>query len=323
MVDETESQNLADIRLAPALVVGARRAVWVSGEGEIEELSPQDVTPRLARETPLVCHARNVARRLGGRTFAALDLLELFAFVLPARFCLPSPRGLARALALELPAGLEDEALLLHRAAAWLLGRLADDFPDRQRAARIAMTMARARWPWGPAVIAALGVEEAGRGSGYDVWNKLPAWQEQAPLPAPGDHPVKASEARERLHQLLGPGAEARGEQDDYAALASASFVPRDDPAMPNLVLAEAGTGIGKTLGYIAPASLWAERNEATVWISTYTKNLQRQVDQELSRLYPDPEDKRRKVVIRKGRENYLCLLNFQEAVQGVRVGIE
>ena len=317
MVDDLETSDSADARAAPALVVGARRAVWVSGEGEIEELALADVAVRLDGETPLVCHARNVARRLNRSAFPALDLLELFAFVLPARFCLPSPRGLARALGLKLPASLEDEALLLQQAADRLLAELKEDIPNKDRAARIAMTMARARWPWGPAAIAALGVDEAGRGSGYDMWNELPAWEELAPLPAPGDFPVQASEARERLHLLLGPGAEARAEQDDYAALASASFVPRDDAAMPNLVLAEAGTGIGKTLGYIAPASLWAERNEATVWISTFTKNLQRQVDQELSRLYPDPEEKRRKVVIRKGRENYLCLLNFQEAVQG------
>ena len=54
------------------------------------------------------------------------------------------------------------------------------------------------------------------------------------------------------------------------------------------MVLAEAGTGVGKTLGLAAPASLWAERNQGTVWISTYTRNLQHQVDGELDRLYPD-----------------------------------
>ena len=47
----------------------------------------------------------------------------------------------------------------------------------------------------------------------------------------------------------------------------------------PNIVLAEAGTGVGKTLGYLAPASLWAERNGGTVWVSTYTRNLQAQID--------------------------------------------
>ena len=35
----------------------------------------------------------------------------------------------------------------------------------------------------------------------------------------------------------------------------------------------------------------------------------------ELTRLYPDPNDWARKVVIRKGRENYLCLLNLEEAL--------
>ncbi len=81
------------------------------------------------------------------------------------------------------------------------------------------------------------------------------------------------------------------------------------------MVLAEAGTGTGKTLGYLAAASLWAEHNKAAAWISTYTRNLQGQVDDELSALFPEPREKAAKVVIRKGRENYLCLLNLAEAV--------
>ena len=81
-------------------------------------------------------------------------------------------------------------------------------------------------------------------------------------------------------------------------------------------MLAEAGTGVGKTLGYIAPASLWAEKNQGAVWMSTYTRNLQSQIDGELDRLYPDPAQKRRRVVIRKGRENFLCLLNYEDAAR-------
>ena len=79
-------------------------------------------------------------------------------------------------------------------------------------------------------------------------------------------------------------------------------------------MLAEAGTGIGKTLGYLAPASLWAEVNGAPVWVSTYTRNLQQQIDRELDKLFPLLADKRARVVVRKGRENYLCLLNYEEA---------
>ncbi|MFQ5845922.1 MAG: ATP-dependent DNA helicase, partial [Planctomycetota bacterium] len=37
-------------------------------------------------------------------------------------------------------------------------------------------------------------------------------------------------------------------------------------------------------------------------------------MDQEVDRLYPNPAVKARRVVLRKGRENYLCLLNYDEA---------
>ena len=84
------------------------------------------------------------------------------------------------------------------------------------------------------------------------------------------------------------------------------------------MLLAQAGTGIGKTLGYLAPASLWTEKSQGTVWVSTYTKNLQRQLRQESKRAWPETRaDGSRPVVVRKGRENYLCLLNLEDALQG------
>ncbi|HWX90480.1 MAG TPA: ATP-dependent DNA helicase, partial [Rhizomicrobium sp.] len=76
------------------------------------------------------------------------------------------------------------------------------------------------------------------------------------------------------------------------------------------------GTGTGKTLGYLAPASVWAEKNGPGLWISTYTRNLQRQIVQEIAHLWPDPVERAEKAVVRKGRENYLCLLNFEEAAK-------
>jgi ATP-dependent DNA helicase DinG len=52
------------------------------------------------------------------------------------------------------------------------------------------------------------------------------------------------------------------------------------------LLLAQAGTGIGKTLGYLAPASLWAQQSGGTVWVSTFTKALQRQLRRESRRAW-------------------------------------
>src|SRR3546814_8261052 len=83
------------------------------------------------------------------------------------------------------------------------------------------------------------------------------------------------------------------------------------------MLVAEAGTGIGKTLGYLAPAKQWIDEAAGSVCISTFTKALQRQLARETARLYPDPALHRERVVVRKGRENYLCLLNLEDALQG------
>ena len=144
-----------------------------------------------------------------------------------------------------------------------------------------------------------------------------PNGRRHAPRPAPRTVTLDPEQVDARLDALTGQHAEPRPGQRAYAAAASAAFVPRNTRDAPNLVLAEAGTGIGKTLGYLAPAAAWAESSGGTVWISTFTKALQRQLAQETVRLHPDAQERRARVVTRKGRENYLCLLNLEDALQG------
>ncbi|MSP89489.1 MAG: ATP-dependent DNA helicase [Alphaproteobacteria bacterium] len=313
---------------APVLVAGATRAAWLSSEGEIEIIDLAEAARRVGGDSlfravpPILCHGRAVASRLRRDLFPAFDLLELFAFVRPAQFCLPTPRGLAAALDLPPPRGIEGEAAALLTVAERLLaeaGRLGHGTDARAGlAVPVARVMARGGWLWAPHVLAAAGEPPDAPGSGaggLEVWRRLSPWSDHAPEPPPGNLPVDPAEARERLSQLTGDGAEDRPQQADYASAVTPAFAPRQKPGEPNVVLAEAGTGVGKTLGYIAPASLWAEKNLGPVWISTFTRNLQHQIDGELDRLYPDPVDKALKVVLRKGRENYLCLLNLEEAV--------
>jgi ATP-dependent DNA helicase DinG len=149
------------------------------------------------------------------------------------------------------------------------------------------------------------------------LFSKLPEWEENGGRAQPRSVRMEAHEVAARLAKLTGQGAEPRHGQRDYAAAAAAAFAPRNQDGQPNLLLAEAGTGIGKTLGYLAPASLWAGKADGAVWVSTYTKALQRQLDNESRRVFPDDAERKRKVVIRKGRENYLCLLNLEDALQG------
>ncbi len=309
---------------APTLVVTAAAVVWLTVDGEIEELTREEAAKRLRQgELPIVCHAPSAARRLGIQPFRAFDILELFAFAAPAQFCIPTPSGVASAMGLDVPESHNDEPLLLRRSAQRLLMAIADR-QFRSDTIAIATSMTQGGWLWGECVLNVLSVDaetaEQKAPSGLDIWRGLQEWSEEAPPPPPGDVAVEASEARARLATMLGEDAEARPSQSDYASAATQAFQPRTAENAPHFLLAEAGTGVGKTKGYIAPASLWAEKNEAPVWISTYTRNLQHQIDQELTSLFPDPVEKSGKVVLRKGRENYLCLLNLEEAVRAVAV---
>ena len=100
---------------APALVAGAGRATLLTPDGEV--LTPP-LGAALAQELaklppPLLVHAPATARRLDLPAFLdAFDLLELFAFCLPGRLAAPTPRGLAVALDLPVPADDADAAAL-------------------------------------------------------------------------------------------------------------------------------------------------------------------------------------------------------------------
>ena len=280
----------------------------------------------------MVAHASLTARRLGlappSRSEDLLDVLELFAFVRPARFCAPSPSGLALAMGQSEPKGAEAQAVALREAALGLLKELADPaYPHREDAFTLNETLARAGWSWSWRVAGALQHQPLRarqyRGSGLDVWSRLAEWEDEAPRGEAGSAPVDSESARIRLEKLLQASGldETRPTQSDYAAEAAYAFSPRNEEGRPRVLLAEAGTGTGKTLGYLAPASLWAERNQGAAWVSTYTRALQRQIDRESAALWPDPAERKRKAVVRKGRENYLCLLNLQDMVQAAQLG--
>src|SRR5262245_6548256 len=300
----------------PVLVAGFAEAAWLTPDGRVEMLEPVLAARRALVEAPVVCHAPATFRKLKSQRAPVADILELYAFVRPASFCLPTPRGIALAMGLPLAdhAPLSDQARLLAQAARALLGELTATTSKRRRLSGLATLMARAGWVWGPEVQKALEIGgPLSATAGVAVWEDLPEWQDQAPEAAPSDLAVEAAETRRRLADLLGPESEQRPQQADYAEALVPAFAPRPAEDAPNVVLAEAGTGVGKTLGYLAPAVLWAERNKGAVWISTFTRHLQNQIDQELDRLYPNPALKAARVVLRKGRENYLCLLNLAE----------
>ncbi len=81
-------------------------------------------------------------------------------------------------------------------------------------------------------------------------------------------------------------------------------------------LIVEAGTGVGKSLGYLIPSILYARRQNKKAVISTHTINLQEQLlhkDIPLARKILKEDFA---AVILKGRQNYLCPRRLERAMR-------
>ena len=303
----------------PALYV-SHAGIWIAdSDGAIHRLEAREAISRAADTPHVLLNAPLTGQRLGYGDLSGLDVLELFAFVHPARFVVPTVKGVSECLGLAAPRDEAQAAGMLRRVTQTLIDHMYEpDWVEREGAWTSAQTMARLRWPWGSSVLDALTKPE---GNERWLFARLPEWDEKPQRPPARNIIVTGENAIDRLDALTGSGSEHRAGQRDYAATATHIFAPRVRADQPNMLLAEAGTGIGKTLGYLSAATLWAGESGGTVWISTYTKALQRQLDAETRRVFPDADERKQKVVIRKGRENYLCLLNLEDALQGGFIG--
>ncbi|HTO94253.1 MAG TPA: helicase C-terminal domain-containing protein [Bacteroidota bacterium] len=123
--------------------------------------------------------------------------------------------------------------------------------------------------------------------------------------------------ADETVEGIFSPGgALARREgfelRPQQAAMASAVGSALEERAH---LIVEAPTGIGKTLGYLIPALLYAARTGRKAVISTHTKNLQEQLVQKDFPIARAVSGGKAAVAILKGRRNYLCSTRLEHAV--------
>lgn len=320
----------------PEIILPHIPAIWATHssvhvltvDGEIKTYPLTQASQILHGQSVLVCHAPYTLKKIPRLNVRSFDLLELYAFVEPIEALVPTPHGLATALGLDAPKGADDHLMSMVEAVPALLERLAAlSLPERIQLGKLsaAMGLRGKGWAWSEAVCAALGTpynprDEVKMREVVD-WDNFPEWEDVPPMPPPDSYPVTGEESRERLNALLARKSTetvTRIAQQSYTTQASAAFSPIKEEGQPNIVLAEAGTGTGKTLGYLAPASVYAEKNKAQIWVSTYTRNLQKQIAEDLELLYPDENQRKNLTAVRKGRENYLCLLNLEDATKSL-----
>ncbi len=286
------------------------------------------------REPLLVANAALIRNRLFAgrqhREAAHFDVLELFAFIRPAQFCAPSPAGLALACGYDEPQTSLDQARVLVAAVTELCETLRTaDLGFRLAAQSGVRAMARHGWVWADLVQAVL--DKTQMPADYvappalEVWSLLEEWEDQPPDGQARAVALTDDEVTDNLGRALTRAGldERRPEQVEFALKAREIFAPKWMKDQPHMWLVEAGTGTGKTLGYLAPAQAWATKAQGQVWVSTYTKALQKQIYNDTRSLFDKAAERAEKVVIRKGRENYLCLLNFQERLAGAQSGPE
>jgi ATP-dependent DNA helicase DinG len=86
------------------------------------------------------------------------------------------------------------------------------------------------------------------------------------------------------------------------------------------VAVCEAGTGVGKSLAYLIPAFSWVLRNQERVVVSTATINLQQQIISKdiptVRRLFEDAGAGDIRVVLAKGRNQYLCANRLNELLE-------
>ena len=121
-----------------------------------------------------------------------------------------------------------------------------------------------------------------------------------------------------RVKEMFGTGGllgqaknfEFRPEQQEMAAAVARALGDRRH------LVVEAGTGVGKSLAYLAPAVLHALESKSKAVVSTHTINLQEQLIYKDIPILQKLLDEEFDAALFKGRQNYLCPRRLNRALQ-------
>jgi len=174
--------------------------IWLADADGVREAPRGEAIARVAETPHILLNAPLIGQRLGYPDLSGLDLLELFAFVFPARFVVPTVAGLCRAVGLEIRGDEDGAAGQLRAIAEHLLEAMVDlDWAQREGAWTANATLHRLGWGWGPLVNARLAKPERGERM---LFARLPQWEEQADRPPPRTVTLSGASAKRLCRSL-------------------------------------------------------------------------------------------------------------------------
>jgi len=289
---------------------------------QLAELAHESLVVVYGVGDAIVAQLTDALARFGDGLVRVCDLTQVGAFVCPGHFE-PSLREVASAL------GLRTRLIRRAGPAAELLARALPLMVDAVRGLP-PLLLEECRdnadvlgWPSVAPFRDAIAQSVGGQRTALTPANRVAIllrqpWDLQRVERPANQAPPRPDEVRD----LLGPGGrvaelhpdyEHRPEQIAMAERVTQAFL--DD----EVLLVEAGTGVGKSLAYLIPALLWASRTGQRVAVSTATKNLQEQLVRKdipfLEKVLGFPF----RATVVKGRENYVCARKFAEAYERAR----
>jgi predicted DnaQ family exonuclease/DinG family helicase len=290
-----------------------------------------DVTPIVGQSISIdVEQLRRVGLNLSAPLF---DTFELGSLLLPG---LPSYdlESIARALGLE-PGPVRHRALtdarLAQRVFNALCARIGDlDLDTLRQVNRLALPL---DWPPRALFTAAEQARERAQTNASPALPDLPGWLRwQAggkarvdPITRGSPVPPRPLDVERVAAQLRTSGAVARvidGFEERPEQIVMARAVAETLNAGGEL-LAEAGTGVGKSLAYLLPAVELAVDNGRRVVVATSTINLQDQLAQRELPTVQAVLNRPVRFSVLKGRSNYLCLRRWLALLQSEQLSAD
>ncbi len=152
-----------------------------------------------------------------------------------------------------------------------------------------------------------------------NIWNHIPEYKDEIKqadnLNANEEiNYISKQDIENEYNNIVARFSQSREEQKLYANFVGGIFSNNESNKnySQKFLFAEAGTGIGKTIGYLASAIAFLKKNSGhQVLISTYSKALQRQVIKEIEVIF-NTQNLKQTYTLAKGSNNYICLLNYE-----------
>jgi ATP-dependent DNA helicase DinG len=281
----------------------------------------------------IICNYKNFLDITKQSNIICADIMELFVFLYPNASCSSNIFSIYKYLSKEevykeknSNLVIKQEVELLRLCVEIILSNLNNLPVDRKNMIyELAFFMQKDNWYFAKLICDILEkqIQVNNSKNPMNIWNYLADFKEDINFDAIDNEvdflKINSLDVLNSYEKIVSQYAETREEQKNYAESVAQIFT--HDYTQDNkqqFIFAEAGTGIGKTIGYLSGVFAFLNHNpNKQVLISTYSKALQKQVLSQVEKIIKNNSSKL-SYCLAKGSNNYICLLNYETLLNNI-----